>query len=221
MAQAFRPVNPAPGSTADFWWRQLPDARAFQALDAAVAEPGARPTVFLQGEAVDWVREAIDGPAASGPIESLPDAVDWWVCIGSWRRRSPSGRTDDLPAPFRPASLAQWIDRVTPPASAGHELVFVIDRPPAGPRDRIETLEPVLAAAALERDVAVLLRGPGRQHLVGPGAEAWDQLTDFDLAAVFLLDGDALPFSDADRGRPIDAEQAARLRGEAGTMIEL
>lgn len=227
MARAFRPVNPAEGSAADFWWRQLPGAREFLALDTAVVECGARPTVFLQSDAVDWVGEAGEGSASSGPIEALRDAVDWWVCIGSWRRRSPSGRSDDLPAPFRPASLTQWIDRVSPPASPGpdgaprYEILFVIDRQPDGPWDRSETLEPVLAAAALERDVAVLLRGPGQRHLVGPGAEAWDQLKDFDLATLFLLDEGEMPLSNPDRGRLIDAQRAARLCGEAGTMFVL
>lgn len=184
--------------------------------------------MFLQGQAVDWLCAALE---RTGDARALQESVDWWVCIGSWRRRAPHAvihdRIDDLPAPLRAASLPQWIERTVPDRTrggdpeAGHELLFLVEQAPDGEHDRIETLEPILAAAALERDVAVLVRGAGGQHLVGPGGEAWDQLTDFELAPVFVLDASDEEGTALDRGRAIDAARAARLCDEAATMIAL
>lgn len=206
---------------ADFWWRRAPGQHEFRALDAALQRADRRPTVFLQGEAVDWIIDAI---ARAGRFDARRDRVDWWVCIGSWRRRASSSCLDELPAPLQAASLPQWIDRTLPQrrdAPDGHEVLFVVDRAPRGPCDRIETLEPVLAAAALERDVAVLLQGPGTGHLVGPGAEAWDQLVDHELAPFFVLDASPGSSTGRERGQAVDAAQADRLRREAGRMVDL
>ncbi|NKI35932.1 hypothetical protein HFP89_12240 [Wenzhouxiangella sp. XN79A] len=201
----------ASGSVAAFWWRLRPGAIELAALDAALACDGPRPAVFLQGRAVDWLSEptGLTAPRRAG--------ADWQVCIGSWRRRN----SEPLPAPFRPATLARWIDRICPDRSdrPGPELVFDVGRAPVDGRDRIETLEPILAAASLDRDVTVLVHGQGRDHLAGPGSEAWDQLADFELAALAVVCA-------ADDPRPrlgnlIGPERAARLRDEAFKLVTL
>lgn len=71
------------------------------------------------------------------------------------------------------------------------DLLFEIGHEPANDLDRLETLEPVLAAAALELDIDVLFFGSGVAHLSGDGAERWDQLIDFGLGRLWIEPADS------------------------------
>ena len=202
------------GSTLALWWRRSPGEDDLAAVEAA-ASSGPHPAVFLQGEAVDWVADPVGLTAARRA------SADWQVCIGSWRRRHPDCPDAPLPAPFRAATLTQWLDHICPagPVDATPELLFDVGRAPRDGRDRIETLEPILAAASLDRDVMVLVHGDGRAHLDGPGAEAWDQLTDFDLAELRVVHVPAAGWSG--RGMGVEPETAARLRREVFKLVTL
>ncbi|MBY6205281.1 hypothetical protein [Halomonas denitrificans] len=70
------------------------------------------------------------------------------------------------------------------------DLLFEIAHQPIDDRDRLETLEPVLAAATLELDIDVLFRGAGAGHLAGPGSERWNQVIDFGLGRLWLCSKD-------------------------------
>lgn len=188
----------------------LREPLAGPALRALAADARIR-RVFLQGAAVEI--------AASDEARRIvrPSVAEWQVCIGAWRRRHPG----EPPAPFVASSLAQWVDAVCDGGSeaAGPDLLFELERPPLDDRDRLETLEPILAAVALEREVVVLVRDGGREHLEGPGAERWDQLTDFGLADLEVLDepgGRTLL-----RGRPIDRRRYEQRRAEARKIVRL
>lgn len=61
--------------------------------------------------------------------------------------------------------------------------VIVVAATPAEPGSR-EMLELVLAAAALNIDLAVVFRGPGVAHLEVERFRSWRQLIDFGLAEV-------------------------------------
>lgn len=202
------------GSAPELWWRQPPAESDLAAIEAA-ASTGARAAVFLQGEAVDWVADPV------GLTAARRDAADWQVCIGSWRRRHPEAPDEAPPVPFRASTLTGWLDRICPEGAltGGPELVFDVGRAPRDGRDRVETLEPILAAASLDRDVTVVVHGDGRAHLDGPGSEAWDQLTDFELADLWVVRG--LGPGAPRRGTSVEPEAAARLRREAFKLVIL
>lgn len=171
--------------------RSGPDGRLPARVGEAAAAAGA-PLVFLHGEGVQWggVR-----PAQWASVGRPPGRV--CVCRTSWRRRF--GERPP-PAPFRPATLSvllehlaavDRIDSFTPGAglcsmasAAGRALLFEIDRPPLDDRDALETLEVVLAAAALELPAGVLVTAAGAGHLDGESGRRWRQITDLGLLPV-------------------------------------
>lgn len=177
--------------------RRAPTTEGRRRLQRLVTNPERASVVFFQGEGVAWF-------AGAGPSDCLGESSEAWACIGSWRRR----HSADPPGACRLASLAEWLDLLLPPSGGGPELIclghgdpgtgalesasttdllFEIRHRPADDRDRLETLEPVLAAAGLELEVDVLFEGAGTAHLAGAGAERWNQLIDFDLGRLWSL----------------------------------
>ncbi len=100
------------------------------------------------------------------------------------------------------------------------DLLFEIAHEPAGDRDRLESLEPVLAAAALEFDVDVLFEGAGSGHLTGPNCERWNQLVDFGLGRLWLHPDDVEPGARVKAER-IDGEKVGQLRRRARKIVRL
>lgn len=178
-------------------------------LPARVAEgavAAGAPLVFLHGEGVQWggVR-----PADWTSVGRSPGRV--CVCRTSWRRRF--GERPP-PRPFRTATLTvllehlaavDRIDSFAPgtglcsmPSAAGRALLFEIDRPPLDDRDALETLEVVLAAAALALPAGVLVTAAGAGHLDGESGRRWRQITDLGLLPVHAGAGDGAR-AEADR----------------------
>ena len=108
------------------------------------------------------------------------------------------------------------------------DLLFEIAHAPIDDRDRLESLEPVLAAATLELDIDVLFRGAGAGHLAGPGSERWNQVVDFDLGRLWLQPNgveacDGGPGADS-RGvgaERISADEIEQLRRRARKIVVL
>jgi hypothetical protein len=82
---------------------------------------------------------------------------------------------------------------------------------PRDERDRIETLEFVLGAAALGLDARVLFRGPGYNHLLTDAARGWAQLSDFDLLELICEAPEAVELRAA--ARRVDAYEVESLLG--------
>jgi hypothetical protein len=155
---------------------------------------------FLHGEGV---RRALRGTSIA------PGGARAVVCSTSWRRRFGD---DAPPAPFSPGTLAvllddlasaERVDSVTPAAAlcsgppAAGPVAFELDRPPVDDRDALETLEIVLAAAALELPAGVLVTRRGRSHLDGESGRRWRQVTDLGLLPVLVDDGSGDALGDA------------------------
>jgi hypothetical protein len=149
-----------------------------------------------------------------------------FVCRTSWRRRFGD---DPVPLPFRQATLAtllgdvegsERIDSVTPASAlcsarpmAG-PMLLELDRPPGDDRDALETLEIVLAAAALELPATVLVTQRGRGHLDGESGRRWRQVTDLGLMPV-LVEGCA------SKGHAVTGSDAVAARRRAGRIVLL
>lgn len=104
------------------------------------------------------------------------------------------------------------------------DLLFEIVHGPVDDRDRLESLEPVLAAATLELDIDVLFRGAGAGHLAGPGSERWSQVIDFDLGRLWLhldaVDQDLVESAVVEAER-IGADEVEQLRRRARKIVAL
>ncbi len=150
------------------------------------AELAAGATLFLHGDGVVL--------AEPGRLPELPGASRLEVCAASWRRRythapDPRFRSSSLILMYQALDRAEryrvlgrggistWCS-ATGPAPG---WLLEITSPPADARDRAETLEFVLGAAAFGLDARVLIRRPGYNHLLTDTARGWAQLSDFDL----------------------------------------
>ncbi len=105
------------------------------------------------------------------------------------------------------------------------DLLFEIVHGPVDDRDRLESLEPVLAAATLEFDIDVLFRGAGAGHLAGPGSERWCQVIDFDLGRLWLcpdaIDQNAVESVAVVEAGRIGADEVEQLRRRARKIVVL
>lgn len=184
--------------------------------------------VFFHGDGVDASRDA--GP---GWPEEIP-GIDWCVCRTSLERRTAS---TVLASPFRAASLVTFyhalasaprVDSVglgghcccRPKPEASSRLLLEVGYAPADPRQRRETLEMALGAAALELDASVLFHGDGLAHLAGEGARAWGQVTDFGLLGMYAEAARRPPGTELDV-QAVEAPQASDLRTGAATILIL
>ncbi len=68
----------------------------------------------------------------------------------------------------------------------------------------IEMLELILAGASLEADLTVLFEGLGVDHLRAPWAKMWRQLTDYELATLWMR---------AEAGEPVSVDLPVRRVG--------
>lgn len=189
--------------------------------------------VFFHGDGVDASREAASG----WPEEDT--RIDWRVCRTSLERRAASAeaasrlRTATLVTFYHGLLSARRVDSVGAggyfccrpesddrSAKASSRILLEVGFAPADRRQRRETLEMALGAAALELDAAVLFHGGGVAHLVGEGARAWAQITDFDLLGIYVEAAALSPETEIDV-RTVDAAQAADLRTGAATILIL
>jgi len=190
---------------------------------AMICDNGASTLLFLHGDAAAYA-------AQPGALAGT-GAVALHVCATSWRRRFEGAP----PRPFEGSTLAVVLDRVAAEsvridsygvggaccsAAADGVALVEIAFAPVSPRQATETLEWLLAAAALEFDVRVLFSGAGVAHLVGERGRGWRQFTDFGLAELHV-DGDAGTVPASVGARPLSAAGAVRLRGEAARVILL
>lgn len=191
------------------------------------------PMVFFHGDGVE-----APCAGASGWPQAMP-GVDWCLCRSSVERRS---ATDALPSSVRVATLVTFYQAVLsagrvdslglggslccrpgPGERAGEDSVPVlleVGFAPTGHRQRRETLEMALGAAALELDGSVLFHGDGLAHLTGDGARGWAQLTDFGLLGLYAQ-APARPAGMSVEVQTLDAAQAAVLRARAATILIL
>ncbi len=181
------------------------------------AASGPAACVFLHGDGVAW----------AGSTCRLRPGTAQYVCQSSWRRRQ--GERSP-PSPYRVATLATLFHglaharRADSFAAAGSlcslardgRLLIEIRGGPRDERDAIETLELVLAAAALEFPARVLFAVGALGHLAGDGLRRWRQLTDHDLMPV-LLERPA----EAGIGTAIGSAQADGLRADALHVLRL
>ena len=91
---------------------------------------------------------------------------------------------------------------------------------PSGPFANIEALEPILAAAALDYSVAVLLHAPALALLRGEEGRRWQQLVDFELAEILST---ANPDEDLNSFaiRSVQPAEVEQLRSNARTILTL
>lgn len=191
------------------------------------------PMVFFHGDGV----EAPYDVAFSWP-EANP-GVDWCVCRTSVERRS---GPDPMPSAFRIATLTTFYQAVlsarrvdslglggrlcSRPESGdrtgedSNRLLLEVGFAPAGQRQRRETLEMALGAAALELDASVLFHGDGLAHLEGDAARAWAQMTDFGLLGMYA-EACVHPSATEIAVQNVDAARAAELRARAETILIL
>jgi len=181
--------------------------------------------VFLHGDGVD---------AAATLARQLGRYVpgEWRVCRTSWQRRYADA---PVPAPFRVTTLVDLFERLARPGRLvchgrggsakgsivpGGRLVIDVAHAPESDLDRRETLEIALAAAALERNAAVVFGASGAAHLESAKGRGWRQLVDFGLLELWLepCSSHALPFAGI---KPADAAAATRLRREAAARLLL
>lgn len=100
------------------------------------------------------------------------------------------------------------------------DLLIEIDYAPDAAHASLEALEMILAAAALEFSVIVLLCGPAITFVQGPESRRWRQLIDFELARLVTTEPiaqwpDALPV------RQIDAAVVEQMRENARNILIL
>ncbi|MDT8438799.1 MAG: hypothetical protein RQ729_07330 [Wenzhouxiangellaceae bacterium] len=174
--------------------------------------------VFAHADAVDWA------------VADVRLAAELEVCSSSWQRRHGDSRP---PPPARLASLAQLTEAVlagTSIRSLGFggdggrsggvpgRLLLEVGFTPVDDRQRRETLEIALAAAAFELDGDVVFTGPGVAHLAGDGARGWGQLVDFGLLGLWA--DSALPDAVV-AASPLPDDRLAALRSAAATRLLL
>ncbi|MFO7762219.1 MAG: hypothetical protein R6V61_00630 [Wenzhouxiangellaceae bacterium] len=217
--------------------RSKPGWKAKRALLAALAGVGtvdAPAILFFQGDGCEMAHALAGG--GFGSIDS--DRFEPCVCATSWARRyggaSPPAplRAESLVFLFQRLALARRVDAfglggwcccLAPDGSAANRstrLLLEVASAPADERQRRETLEVALGAAALELEAGVLFHGAGLDHLAGEGARGWRQITDFGLLEILAQDA-------GDRIAPesgvvaVDACRAGRLRAAASTILLL
>jgi len=189
------------------------------------------PLVFFHGDGVEATSAIAAGWAAANP------AVDWCMCRTSLERRS---AVDALPASFTVASLVTFYQAVLSASrvdslglggtfasgsdpseeQSSTRLLLDVGYAPSGQRQRRETLEMALGAAALELDASVLFHGDGLAHLAGDAARAWAQVTDFGLLGMYG-ETPGRPFGSEIVVQNVNAAQAARMRARAVTILIL
>lgn len=134
----------------------------------ALAEPGRMPTVntgaALEVCATSWRRRYAGVPDPRFSLGSLASMYHVLASADAYRVWGEGG-------------LSGW--RRT--AGRAADWLFEIVHAPCNERDRVETLEFVLAAAALDLEARVLFRDSGYNHLLTDAARGWAQLSDFDL----------------------------------------
>lgn len=194
--------------------RARPDSELVDSLRSCLSVPRAR--LFLHGDGVAL--------AEPGRLPALAGSPDLEVCATSWRRRY----ADAPDSRFRCAGLAsmypaldatgsylvrgcggtsQWHrDTGLPPS-----WLLEVASSPGDERDRTETLEFVLGAAALGLDARVLFRGPGYNHLLTDAGRGWAQLSDFDLLELICEAPEAVELRAA--ARRVDAHEVESLLG--------
>lgn len=189
--------------------------------------------VFLHGDGVE-----VPGGTVSGWPETIP-GVDWCVCRTSVERRRAS---IPMPSSFRIATLVTFFQAV---ACAGRvdslglggslyrrpepgdrtgdgsrRLLLEVGFSPADQRQRRETLEMALGAAALELDASVLFHGDGLAHLTGEAARGWAQISDFGLLEM-VAEAGSCPAGAKIDVRTVEPAWAADLRARAATILIL
>lgn len=191
------------------------------------------PLVFFHGDGLDALSD--------GDFRTTAEdrAIDWCACQTSLARRPALG---SLPPAFRVATLstlyqavlsARRIDSLGPgggfccvpaladgDAAAPKRTLLEVGFAPADGRQRRETLEMALGAAALELDAVVVFSGQGLGHLTGEDARGWRQIADFELLEMW---GENLPpgFVPEVSVRRANSVQAAGLRTGAATILVL
>lgn len=202
------------------------------ALDAALQAHGSS-LVFFHSDAAG----TLPGAIATTPRRG----TDWRVCRTSWVRRWGAVEPESPVAVATLATLFQhmagarrvdsfglggWFCARPGPrsgrrgAGASPRLLLEIGCAPADDRQRRETLEVALGAAALELDACVLFHGEGLGHLRGGAARGWNQLTDFGLLGVFA-EGDAHGPGFGAAFQAVNAVSAVHLRASAATILIL
>lgn len=189
------------------------------------------PLVFFHGDGADATFDTASGWASATP------GVDWCMCRTSVERRR---ATDALPASFRIATLVTFYQAVlsarcvdslglggafTSGSKPGdgegsNRLLLDVGYAPSGPRQRRETLEMALAAAALELDASILFHGDGLAHLAGDAARGWAQIADFGLLGIYA-ESPGRPCGSEITVQTVNAAQAAGLRACAATILIL
>lgn len=188
---------------------------------------------FFHGDGVDATLDAAPDWARADPD------VAWCICQTSLERRMPSGgvpsgfTTATLVAFFQAVSSACRVDsiglggslcyRTEPdvvPGEAENLLLMEVGFAPADPRQRRETLEMALGAAALELEASVLFHGAGLAHLTGDAARGWAQVTDFGLLDMYAESAGDL-CGTAIEVQTMNAVEAAALRARAATILIL
>lgn len=199
--------------------------------EARRADRSAR--AFFHGDGVDATLEGASDWAHADP------SVAWCICRTSLERRMPSGgapggfTTATLVTFYQALSSARRVDsiglggslcyRTEPdvvPGEGANHLLLEVGFAPADPRQRRETLEMALGAAALELKASVLFHGAGLAHLTGDAARGWAQVTDFGLLGMYAespgdLSGTAIEV------QAMNPVQAAALRARAATILIL
>ena len=107
------------------------------------------------------------------------------------------------------------------------DLLFEIAHPPRDDLDRLETLEPVLAAASIELDFDILFLGAGSAHLTGDGSAGWNQLIDFGLGRLWAARVDSPRLQRLGAGgvpataEPQETKTVEQLRRRARKIVAL
>jgi len=214
--------KPSPGAS---------DALLRELRQVSQARP--RPLVFFHGDGVDAVGDSSSGWAQPDP------GIDWCVCRTSLERRDPSA---ELSPSFSVATLVTFYQAVVSARridslglggsvcwrrapnhrdeQGSDRLLLEVGFAPAGPRQRRETLEMALGAAALEFDASVLFHGDGLAHLAGDAARGWAQITDFDLLGTHA-EASGHYFAPDIPVQRVDTMRAAELRDRAATILIL
>ena len=106
------------------------------------------------------------------------------------------------------------------PGEGSIDLLLDVGYAPTDLRQRRETLEMALGAAALELDASVLFHGDGLAHLAGGPARGWAQITDFGLLGMYAETFDE-SFGSEIAVQTVSPVGAANLRARSGTILIL
>lgn len=198
-------------------------------------------TIFFQGDGCATARALAQEWFGKQEGFGKPDTdrLDLRVCSTSWSRRY---GPDPAPAPLRAESLMFLFQRLAlahrvdsfgqggwyccdvPDVQASDgtagRLLMEIGSAPVDERQRRETLEVALGAAALELDAGVLFHGAGLEHLVGEGARGWRQIGDYGLLEI-LAEGAGGPGGPEIVDTWLSPCRAARRRTKAATILVL